>query len=139
MKKIYSPIQIGLGSILGGPIASLYFLKKNFDQLNKQNYSKLITIFGLVIMILLPISMAFFDRLSPFINIPISILAMMFSNKFQMKTSEIKNSEHYQVESYIKLVGLSILLAVITFFLGIVIILFLPNEVISWIVSQRNI
>ena len=39
---VYSPTQAALGSLLGGPFASLYFLKTNFEVLKNENRKKIL-------------------------------------------------------------------------------------------------
>jgi hypothetical protein len=44
--KIYSPNQVGLGTFFGGPLAAVYFLKKNFDAVDNSATAEKTVIIG---------------------------------------------------------------------------------------------
>lgn len=44
--RLYSPRQIAIGSLFGGPLAAVYVLKKNFDPLDNESGSKQTLIYG---------------------------------------------------------------------------------------------
>ena len=132
MKKIYSPIQIGIGSLLGGPMASTYFLQKNFTQLGKDNSSKITVIIGIILVILLPIYVWLVKISNPIIFVPFVFLSMVIADKLQLSTLSIKNSDFYTQESYFKLIFLSILILIMTFFIGFIIIFLYPKGFINW-------
>ena len=58
MDKIFSPLQVFFGTVIGGPFAALYFLKKNYDALDNAKASKkvliLAGIFFLFIAVIIP-------------------------------------------------------------------------------------
>lgn len=127
VKVLYSPVQVGIGSLLGGPLASIYFIKNNFNNLEKNESAITTVVIGSIIMILFPFYF-FIVKLQTNISfIPIAIIAMLLVHKCQIKAFDLQHSNTYKTQPYVKLIGISLLLLVITFFLGIFIIIYIPN------------
>ncbi len=110
MKKMYSPNQISIGTYLGGPFAAIYFLKRNFDALNKEDLSKKTMQTGIFFSIIILAIMPFIPENTPNILIPMLYLipVMMVVEKHQMKKAEILESSEYDFQSNWKVFGMSI-------------------------------
>jgi hypothetical protein len=115
--KLYSPRQIAFGTFFGGPLAATYFLKNNFDTLDKENYSKKTIIIGLTVSIVLIALMPFIPEGHPSVTINLTLLylfpVMFVVKRHQLTKEEILESFEYSFQSNWKVLGMiSVWLAV---------------------------
>jgi hypothetical protein len=108
--KIYSPLQVGIGSFLGGPIAAVFVLWKNFAALDKRLAATQTLIWGLVFLLVLLLVLPYLPDKFPNTAIPIaySIGAVSVAKSFQMSKESIRDSEQYTFQSNWNVFGISI-------------------------------
>lgn len=125
MKQVYSPVQIGIGTYLGGPFAAMYFLKSNFDALEKHDYSKMTIQIGALVSVLLFLILPFLPESFPNNVIPIAYLipVLLVVKKHQLTKEDISESEEYDFQSSWKAFGLSVL-SLLAFFVMAMAVLF---------------
>jgi hypothetical protein len=129
MKKLYSPMQMSLGTYLGGPLAAIYFLKVNFDTLGKSTFSKRVTFFGSLITILLILSIPIISGYVSSSIIPMMYLfpVMFIVHKYQLSKPEISDSTEYNFHSNWMVCGMSILWMFVYLILAVVVKLALQS------------
>ncbi|MDX1491700.1 MAG: hypothetical protein R3332_10455 [Pseudohongiellaceae bacterium] len=110
MKKLYSPNQILLGTLLGGAFAAIYFLTENFDVLGKDNLSKKVLTVGLTLTLGLLIALLFLPENTPSILIAIFILfpTLALTRKHSPTKQQIIDSEEYVFQSWWKTLGMTV-------------------------------
>ncbi len=110
MSKIYSPNQIAIGTFLGGPLAAIFFLKRNFDTLGKEELSKQTLKIGLVVSLIIIAILPYLPEATPSILIPMLYLfpTIMVVKTFQISKDEIMNAEEYSFQSSWKVFGISL-------------------------------
>ena len=136
MKKLYSPDQIAIGLLLGGPLAAGYFMYNNYKILNKDKEADKSLIIAAIFWFLLFLAFEFVSFwLKVFFIIEVYIFFPVAGYKlFSFFSGEImhkKLKSEYGSGSYIKVILLSLLIAFLTwlsfaflhillFFLGII-------------------
>ena len=120
-KKIFSPLQIRLASFIGGPLAAIYFLKANFDNLNNKEGAKKTLIFGLAFSVLLILILPFLPQRFPQMVLPLaySFLAGHLAESHQLSKQAILNSTEYEFGSGWKVFGVSIVCLLIFFIIAL--------------------
>jgi hypothetical protein len=122
-QKIYSPNQVMAGALLGGPMAMVYLLWKNFQVLENPHGMRQILIWGSIFII----TMVGFAPLLP-TNWPDYALPILYSlgarslaDSFQMPKQAIGESLDYEFQSAWNVIAVSIvfLLAMIAFTLAL--------------------
>jgi tetrahydromethanopterin S-methyltransferase subunit F len=108
--KIYSPIQVGVGSFLGGPLAAVFVLWKNFSALDKPSAATQTLIWGLVFSVVLLVVLPYLPDKFPNTAIPIGYTAGAISvaKSYQMSKEAIRESEQYTFQSNWNVFGISI-------------------------------
>jgi hypothetical protein len=127
---VYSPNQAALGTFLGGPFASLYFLKTNFEVLGSENSKKNTIALGGIIIFSMLLIFPFLPDNFPNMVIPLLtlIITRVLVEKLQFTKEDIELSEGLKYQSNWKVLGTSIvcfalfLIAAFVFFLIIGII-----------------
>ncbi|MFT6138716.1 MAG: hypothetical protein ACJAUJ_001811 [Salibacteraceae bacterium] len=112
-KKIYTPNQIFISSVLFGPFASAYCLDKNFKTLNvdKKGISPLLYLLSFIITV----ALCFVPSGKIFIHLTYSYLAYSIADRKQVSQKEMKNSDSYKAHSILNLIVVSLVaLAVLT-------------------------
>ena len=93
---IYSPLQIFFGSIFFGPLAMLYFLWKNFQNMQLFTEAKKVMFYGSIFVVVLAtclklspssISSLIIGLIVPFFN---SLAALQISTSMQVTKKDIK-------------------------------------------------
>ena len=109
--KLYTPLQIRAGSFLGGPIASVYFLRENFRVLGKVPEAKTTLAWGIPFVICLWALLPFLPTRFPNYVIPLaySIAAGSIAEKWQLQKQAIVNPGKYQFQSSWRVFGLALL------------------------------
>src|ERR1700722_7811224 len=119
--QIYSPNQILVGSILGGPVTSVVMLERNFVVLGESATAKKTIIWGgiLTVGILAAayIVSTSFPNSSPTPALPIiyALFAKMIAKQYQLSKEAIATSDRYSFRSNLHVVGLSVALLAATF------------------------
>jgi hypothetical protein len=108
--KIYSPGQAGMSAFVGGPLAMIYVLKKNFDALGNPAASKKVLLWGLLFTVLLLLVLPFLPEKFPSYILPIIyvVAARQIAEGYQMSKKAIQGSEQFGFESNWKVLGISI-------------------------------
>jgi hypothetical protein len=116
-KKIYSPIQVLVASFLGGPMAMVYVLWKNFQTLENPHGMLQILFWGSIFII----AMMLFSPLLPnnwlafVFPFAYPLAAWSLAESFQMSKQAIADSQTYEFQSAWNVIAVSIvfLLAII--------------------------
>lgn len=100
-KKMYSPVQVGVGSFLGGPVAVIYFLMSNFDTLDKTEAKNKVLSFGIVGLIGLICLFLLLPENFPSIPFTIAyvLIGKYVAENYQLKKNEIEASSEYDFHS----------------------------------------
>jgi hypothetical protein len=98
---VYSPTQAALGSFLGGPFASLYFLKTNFDVLGSEKSKKNTIALGSIIIFSILLILPFLPDNFPNMVIPLLTVAItrVLVEKLQFTKEDIEISEGLKYQS----------------------------------------
>jgi hypothetical protein len=113
--KLYTPLQVRLGSFLGGPIAPVFLLRENFRVLGKSAEARATTIWGGAFVACVLALLPFLPSRFPNYVIPIgySIAAGVLVEKWQLQKQAILDSGKYQIQSNWRVVGLAIVVLLI--------------------------
>jgi hypothetical protein len=110
-QKIYSPNQVLAASFLGGPMAMVYVLWKNFQTLENPHGMQQILLWGSIFIIalmlfspLLPNSLL--DYVIPFAY---PLAAWSLAENFQMSKQAIADSQTYEFQTIGNVIAVSIL------------------------------
>ena len=127
--KMYSPGQIRVGTFCGGPLAAIYFLKSNFDEMQEERLSKRTLLLGFGFCIFLLVLSLFLPKAFPKVAIPItySYLAGHLAETYQMNKTAIIESDHFSTQSNWKVAGVS-LIALVAFLIVMVAVLLALNS-----------
>ncbi|WP_076414438.1 hypothetical protein [Shewanella sp. UCD-KL12] len=124
---VYSPTQAALGSFLGGPFASLYFLKTNFEVLKSEKSKKNTIALGSIIIFCLLLILPFLPDNFPNMIIPILTVTITKAlvEKFQFTKEDIEISEGLKYQSnwgilWTSIICLVLLLIAVTVFILII-------------------
>lgn len=127
-KKVLSPGQIAGGSFWGGPIATVYYLRKNYLAQGNEVYAQKALLYGVCFVIFLLGLLPFLPEKFPNMLLPLiyCLSAKQIAETTQLKKAQIKESEEYTFESNWKIFGVGILTMLI--FLIIVIVAMMAFE-----------
>jgi hypothetical protein len=109
-QKIYSPNQVLAASLLGGPMAMVYVLWKNFQVLENPHGMRQILIWGSIFIIALML----FSPLLPnswldyVIPLAYPLAAWSLAESFQMSKQAIADSQTYEFQSVWNVITVSI-------------------------------
>jgi hypothetical protein len=120
-KKIYSPLQVLAASFLGGPMAMIYVLWKNFQTLENPHGMHQILFWGSIFIIALMLFSplmpnSWLDFVIPFAY---PLAAWSLAENFQMPKQAIADSQTYEFQTTGNVITLSIV-----FLLAMVVISF---------------
>jgi hypothetical protein len=123
--RLYTPLQIRAGSFLGGPIASVFFLRENFRVLGKVSEARTTLAWGIVFIVGLLAVLPFLPTRLPNIVIPLaySIAAGSIAEKWQLQKQAIVDSGVYQLHSSWRVFGLALLFLFAFLIVGVVVYL----------------
>ena len=124
---VYSPTQAALGSFIGGPFASLYFLKTNFEVLRNEKSKKNTIALGSIFIFSLLLILPFLPDNFPNMVIPLLIVTITKAlvEKFQFTKEDIEISEGLKYQSnwgilWTSIICLVLLLIAVTVFILII-------------------
>jgi len=119
--SLYTPLQIRAGSFLGGPIAAVYFLRKNFRVLDKVPEARTTLVWGVAFVVGLLVLVPVLPDHFPNYVIPLfySFAAGSMAEKWQLQKQAIVDSGRYQFQSNWRVFGLALL-----FMIAFIVILF---------------
>ncbi len=108
---IYSPNQIAAGTLLGGPIAAIFFLRANFNQLNAFEAARSTLVWGsAIVMALFALAFVLPDD---FPGLPFSVAAAFgaraTAEKLQLTKEAIASSATHRFQSNWKVFGVGLL------------------------------
>ena len=94
---VYSPLQIGLGSFFGGPIAMTYFLWENFRTLDKMPAARNTLAFGFLFIVALLVFTPMLPGELPTIAVQFiySLVALQMAVTWQLRKDAITHSIRY--------------------------------------------
>src|SRR5450631_1834946 len=109
--SLYTPLQIRAGSFLGGPIAAVYFLRKNFRVLDKVPEARTTLVWGVAFVVGLLVLVPVLPDHFPNYVIPLfySFAAGSMAEKWQLQKQAIVDSGRYQFQSNWRVFGLALL------------------------------
>src|ERR1041385_123344 len=107
---IYSPKQIFAGSILGGPIALVYFLRSNFQRLGNYAAGAQTLLWGVLFNITILAAMPFLPKHFPNYVLPLvySWVARGIANAKQLNKESIAASPQFCFHSNWRVLGLGV-------------------------------
>jgi hypothetical protein len=120
--KVYSPTQVALSTFLGGPIAMVYVLKKNFEVLENKRAAQTTVIWGSLLVALVVLILPFLPEQFPNLALPLAYgyAARMVAEKYQLSKGAIVASDRFEFQSNWKVFGVSIgLLAAFVVLVGL--------------------
>jgi hypothetical protein len=108
--RMYSPVQVGICSFVGGPIAAVFVLWKNFQSLDKNSLAKQTLAWGSLLTLLIFSTIPFLPEKFPNIVIPLAYtsFALAINRQHQMSKKDISASELHQVHSGWNVLGISV-------------------------------
>jgi hypothetical protein len=113
-QKIYSPVQVLAASFLGGPMAMIYVLWKNFQTLENPHGMRQILIWGSIFIIVLILFSPLMpngwqDYVLPF---GYSLAGWSLAKNFQMSKQAIADSQSYEFQSAWNVIAVSVVFLV---------------------------
>src|SRR5262245_47613773 len=109
---MYSPMQVFGGTLLGGPLAAVYFLWKNYRSLSNKSAAQETLIKGSCMIALLFLLVPFFPegipRVSPALPMLFAVAASSIASKDQMSKDAIALSEQHTFQSNWRVVCIGI-------------------------------
>jgi hypothetical protein len=120
--SVYSPTQVAIGSFIGGPLATVFFLGKNFACLHNRTGLQKTCIYGTAFIALLFIILPLLPDSFPNYAIPAAyiIAARKIVEKYQLSKTAIAQSSDYSFQSNAKvfLISLGFLIAFLVLMVG---------------------
>ena len=108
---MYTPVQVGAGTFLGGPVALVYFLRANFVAMGDPGRARHTLLFGIALLVVLVSVVPFLP--DDFPNTPISMgmtfAAYLYAEQSQMKKQAILDSPDHYPHSGWRVFGLGLL------------------------------
>lgn len=109
-KKVYSPGQAALASILGGPLSATWFIRHNYlMQGNESAASKCINAGAFIVIAVLfslPLLPSGFPTI--LISLPVIIFTRYFIEQKQFNRQQIDDSEIYECQPLLRVVTVSL-------------------------------
>jgi hypothetical protein len=125
--KLYSPMQVMVGSFVGGPFAAVYMLWMNFRALGEEAQANWMLIWGAVFVVAVFAILPMLPENFPNYVLPViySLGARLVAERFHLTKQAIRESDRYAQQSNWNVLGISIafLLAFIVLAVGFVIAL----------------
>lgn len=119
---LYSSRQIGIGALLGGPLAATFMLRGNFLGLQRAQEARRTVIIGILATILV-LALAIFLPIPRFMNsvIPISyaVIAQTIAHHYGFSHQRILLSSDFVKQSHWKVLGVSAVFLALTFAISI--------------------
>lgn len=105
---VYSPRQIFAGSLLGGPIALVYFLRNNFQRLGKKAAAAQTLLWGVLFNIAILAAIPFLPKHFPNYVLPLSYswVARIIADTKQLNKGSIASSTQFDFHSNWRVFGL---------------------------------
>lgn len=125
--KVYSPTQAAMGALLGGPIASVYFITKNFSVLGDDKLVKQSSFYGSLVIIIVLAILPFLPENFPNMVIPIItvVSTRALIEKLQFKKEDISNNEHLDFQSNWRVFFAGLISMAIAYVIAVIILLVL--------------
>lgn len=110
VQRLYTPRQVQMGSFLGGPLAAVYFLWKNFQTLGNSNGAKWTRRYGVGICILFGLLLPWLPERTPQYILPIgySWLAYYLVVKFHRSKEQIQENPGLGFHSNWRVTGVAL-------------------------------
>lgn len=125
LKKIYSPNQIFGGSLWGGPIAAVYFLRSNYLELGDEEKAKKALSYGVLFILSIMAVLPFLPENFPGMVLPLAycLVSKQLAITTQLDKEAIEESAEHTFVSSWKVFGIgtialaTLLIALIAFFI----------------------
>lgn len=123
-KKVYSPTQAAAGAFIGGPLASVVFLKHNFRVLENPTGERNTLIYGALVLVAILAILPFLPERFPNLAIPLAtiVVTRLLVEKYQATKESVLQSESLEFQSNWLVFGIG--LACMIIFLVLVFALF---------------
>lgn len=107
--SLYSPWQIFWGSLFGGPFALTYFLRRNFQKLEKRLEAQRTLLVGLgssfgVLLVLMVLT---WERVDTAVFIACAVFGKTFSHQRQFNNAQVSSSGHV-AHSHWRVLGITL-------------------------------
>ena len=112
---IYSPLQIFFGSIFFGPLAMLFFLWKNFQNMQLFVEAKKVIFYGSIFVVILAtclqLSPSNITLLIPGLIVPFfyALAALQISTSMQVTKKDIEANSSWRIQSLWNIIGFGLL------------------------------
>ena len=109
--RVYSSNQVAAGSFLGGPIATVYFLKSNFDLLRRKQASLYTIISGSLFVVVLLGVLPFLSKHFPMylVSIVYVVTGKQVAEMAQLRRSQIESNPSLDFVSNWKVILIALL------------------------------
>jgi hypothetical protein len=118
-EKLYSPDQITVSAFIGGPLAAVFTLWKNFESLGNKSHAQQTLIGGGLFIIALMGSTPFLPDWFPLLALPVTYIAVarLVAEKFQMSKAAIIKSSKFELQTNVLWISIGFMFAFIVIFL----------------------
>ena len=108
--KLYTPGQVAVSSLLGGPFAAVFVLWKNFQGLGKSSNATHTIVWGTFLALFVFLIVPFLPEKFPNFVVPAAYtgVAISVNRQYQLSKKEILESERYEIRSNWNVLGISI-------------------------------
>ncbi len=100
-RRLYTPTQVTLGALWGGPIAAAYFIRQNFQALKKGPEAGLTQLLGALATVIFLLTLSFLPERFPSLLIPLVYTAITWGivMRWQPGKETIANDTQYDFQS----------------------------------------
>jgi uncharacterized membrane protein len=108
--RLYTPVQVAVSSLLGGPCAAVFVLWKNFQGLGNSSNATRTIVWGAFLALLVFLIIPFLPEKFPNFAIPAAYtgLAVSVNRQYQLSKKDILESEQHEIRSNWNVFGVSI-------------------------------
>ena len=108
--NIYSPTQVLVGSFVGGPIAAVFMLWKNFQALENRSGATQTIIWGAIFLVAVLVTLPYLPDKFPNYAIPAAYSGAAFAiaKQYQMSKQAILDSQQYTFQSNWNVFGIAV-------------------------------
>jgi hypothetical protein len=108
--KVYSPVQVLVGSFVGGPFAAVFVLWRNFLALGNTVGATQTIIWGTLLALLVFVALPFLPEKFPNSAIPVAYAATAYlvAQQCQISKEDITKSGQYELRSNWNVLGVSL-------------------------------
>ena len=124
MKKMYTPMQAALCTLLGGPLTIIYTSKSNLEQIDKDKAAKDTLLYGGLAFIIFVLASPFIPENFPQTGLIGGLVAIAYfmTKQYQMDKNAIEDSYMHDFHSNWRVLGIGTIALIVTAVIGLAII-----------------